>query len=116
MYLKMIVFNDSLSLLRDCNCTNWGNKKLDFSDGSNVKLIKGHTLLLYLFLFCRCFLISFNVGFAILSGWITNAADVIYARHLKAAGTGPISQLTTSSETAVVDGKTVILTDEYSIL
>ena len=31
----------------------------------------------------RCFLISFNVGFAILSGWITNAADLIYARHLQ---------------------------------
>lgn len=31
--------------------------------------------------FFRCFLISFNLGFAMLSGWISIAADIIYARQ-----------------------------------
>ena len=28
----------------------------------------------------RCFLVSFTIGFAILSTWISNTADIIYTR------------------------------------
>ena len=42
------------------------------------------------------------MGFAILSGWITNAADLIYARHLQ-----PAAAATAAGESANVTASAV---------
>ena len=44
-----------------------------------IKLLQ--LFLIFLPAFFRCFLLTFTFGFSILSAWITNVADVIYARN-----------------------------------